>query len=97
MIERAGSTLLTADGIVGRSGAPVVVYAFHFISGGTPAVLSLKNGTTSSGTTYITETGTANTGKTVELGSLGTFFPEGCFVDFDANTTSVLVSWSAGS
>lgn len=90
----SGSVLITADGPVDVSGVPTRIYSIHIISGGTPAVVSLKNGTSSSATAWITETGTASTGATFRYGTYGALFPNGCFVDVDGNTTSVLVSYS---
>lgn len=86
---------MTADAVVGASAKPVRVFSIHILSGaGGGAVISLKSGTTSSGTAYITETGTASTGKTFTYGLQGVWFPSGCFVDVDANTTSVAVTFN---
>ena len=94
-MNKGGTQLLTADGVVGTSGVPIWVYAIHILSGaGGGAVVSLRNGTTASDTIYVTETGTASTGKTVLFGNGGLLFPAGCFVDVDTNTTSVAVSFS---
>lgn len=90
----AGTQLVTADIAVGRAGDACRVYSINIISGGTAAVVSLRNGSTVGGTIYITETGTISTGKTFDYGAYGFLFPSGCFVDVDANTTSVLVSYS---
>lgn len=90
----AGSVLITADGVVGTSGAPTRVFAIHVISDASAAVPLLENGTAASNTTWIKETGTANTGKTFTYGDHGILFPDGCNVDCDANTISVLVSYA---
>lgn len=92
-VQNSATTLLTADGVVGTSGAATRVFFFHIISGGTAAVVSLRNGTTVTSTIYITETGTINTGRTLAYGANGILFPAGCFCDVDVNTTSVLVSY----
>lgn len=94
-VFNSGSQLITADGVVGTSGSATRIFNMHIIStGGGGAVVSLKSGTSSSGTVYITESGTTSTGKTFDYGPKGHLFPSGCFVDVDANTTSVLVSFS---
>lgn len=92
-----GSILVTSDSQVISvdivKGESVRVFNVHILSGGGGgAVVSLRNGTTVAGTIYITETGTASTGKTFDYGVQGHLFPGGCFVDVDANTTSVLIS-----
>lgn len=94
MITNAGSQRLTADGVVGPSGSAIRVFGIHIISGGADGVVSLLNGTSASGTTYITETGDTGTGKSVFYGTQGILFPSGCFADVDANTSSVLVIYN---
>jgi hypothetical protein len=92
----AGSkNILNADGdsLIGEAGKATRIFAMHIISG-TAAVVSLRDGQTVSGTIYIKETGTANTGKTFTYGRFGMLFPDGCFLDLDANTTSALVSYA---
>lgn len=84
--------LITADTQI-ASGKPVRVHNIHIISGGTAAVVSFKSGG-SGGTTYLTETGTVNTGKTIAYGSEGIKFPSGLYVDVDGNTSSVAVTYT---
>ena len=85
---------MTADAAIGNSGVPTRIFSIHIISGGTAAIVSLRDGISASATAWITETGTISTGKTFAYGTYGALFPDGCFVDVDSNTTSVLVSWS---
>ena len=87
-----GSQLITADGVVGVSGQAKIVYCIHIISGGTAAVVSLRRGTAVTDTIGVTQTGTISTGATFNYEG-GLFFPGGCYVDVDANTTSVLVAY----
>ena len=90
--DLAGSVLVTADGETISAGKPVRIFNIHIISsGGGAAVVSLKN-SGAAGTIYIKETGTVSTGKTFDYGLQGQLFPLGCYVDIDANTTSVLLS-----
>jgi hypothetical protein len=94
MIQNASAQLFTADGQVGSSGTPAVrVFMMHIISTSTAAVVSLRNGTSSGATAYVTQTGTISTGSTFTYGLQGMLFPSGCFCDMDANTTSVLVTF----
>lgn len=94
-----GTQLVTADALVGpaQTGGNTKgtrVFSIHIISGGGgAAVVSLRNGQTVSGAVWITETGTVSTGKTFNYGKYGILFPNGCFCDIDANTTSVAVQF----
>lgn len=92
--QLGGTQLVTADIALGVSGTPVRVKMIHVVSGGTAGVVILRNGTSASGTAYAQETGTINTGKTVYFGDSGIVFPAGCFVDVDANVTSVAVTYA---
>lgn len=87
-----GTTLVTADGTIGVSGKPVRVYHIHILSGGTAGVVALRNGTAVTDTIWVQETGTASTGATFDYGE-GVLLPGGCFVDVDANVTSVAVTF----
>lgn len=98
MIQNASTQVLTADGAVSSSGQAVRVFAIHILSsGGGAAVVSLKNGTAGTATAYITETGTTSVGVTFTYNTQGVLFPAGCFVDVDANTTSVTVTLNRNS
>lgn len=91
MYNEYGTKLITADGEATAAGVPTRVKCIHILSGGGgAAVVSLKNNG-SGGTIYITETGTVSTGKTFYYSEDGILFPNGCYVDVDANTTSVAV------
>jgi hypothetical protein len=95
MIQNAGTQVITADGVVGASGVAVRIFAIHVLSGGGgAAVPALRSGTAVGGTIWIQETGTVSTGKTFSYGTQGVWFPNGCFCDVDANTTSVTVTYS---
>lgn len=97
MIQNAGTQLLIADGPVQASGVAVRVFAVHIISTSTAAVVSLRNGTSTAATSYATLTGTISTGVNFTFGEAGLLFPAGCFVDIDANTTSVTVAYNTAS
>lgn len=91
----SGDTLVTADGVLGTSGAATRVFNMHILSGaGGGGTVALRNGTAVSDTIRIQETGIVSQGVTFDYGDKGHLFPNGCYVDVDANTTSVLISWS---
>jgi len=86
-----GSAYLTTSGAVGIAGKPKMIYSIHVISGGTVAVVNLKNNGTG-GTSYIQETGVVSKGQTFNY-SEGFFFPTDCYYTADGNQTSVLISY----
>jgi hypothetical protein len=88
-----GSVYGAADAVAGPSGKPIRVYGLTVTSGGGGnGVCLLKNGTTSGGTVYISQTGTTPTSVSWDYGVYGRLFPDGCFVDMDANVDSYVVS-----
>lgn len=88
-----GTQNVTADTIIGEVGKATRIFAIHVISG-TASVVALRSGETVSGTIWIQETGTANTGKTFSYGQYGALFPSGCFCDVDANIVSCQVEFA---
>ena len=88
-----GSQNITSSGVVGVSGKPLTVYSYTFLSGATSGVVTLKD-TNSSGAERHQATGTINKGFTLTFGPNGKFFPSGCYVVVDANTTYVDVDYS---
>ena len=89
-----GSVLFTADAVVSGSGVKVRIYSMHIISGATAGIVQLRDGTAVGGTIRIKETGSVNTGKTIEYGGVGVLFENGCFYDEDANVTSALITFA---
>jgi len=88
-----GTQLVTADGVIGRSGLPVRIYHIHIISGGGGGgVVNLRNGSVVGDTIWVSETGTVSVGTTFDYNE-GLLLPGGCFVDVDANVTSVAVTF----
>lgn len=85
--------IVTADGALRtyNAGEGERVFNLHILSAGTASPVSLYNGSPA-GTLYIKETGTANTGKTIDFGVNGIWFPLGCYIDVDpTNIVSVAV------
>ena len=88
----AGTELLTADANV-KGAKPTRVFTMHIISGATPGIVSLRNGTTVAGTIFITETGTASTGRTIDLVSMGFCFRQGYFMMRTPTSPQRLLFW----
>lgn len=83
---------VTSDAAVKAAGVAVIIHSIHIVSGGSAGVVILRSGSTVSGTQVIKETGSTSTGKTLNFPG-GIMFGSGCFVDVDANVTSVLVGY----
>lgn len=96
MIQNAGTQAIASgtDAAIGTSGVKTRVFTVHLISDGTATVTSLRNGTSASASAFATETGTASTGKTINYGLQGLFFPSGCFLDVDAHCTGGIVTYT---
>lgn len=89
-----GSTRLTASGVVGVSGKPVIVYSFSFLSGASAGVPIFSDGSAGGGTERLRVTGTANQGTITTIYPNGKFFPTGCYLTVDGNTTYVDVDYA---
>lgn len=88
-----GSANFTASAVVGVSGKPVTVYSYSFLSGATAGVVIFKDTNTGGAERHET-TGTINKGVTVVFGENGKYFPSGCFLTVDVNTTYVDVDFA---
>ena len=87
-----GTEYFTADSVVGISGKPCRVFNMTFLSGGTAGVAVLRNGTSSSGTVFVQETGVISSTETVNW-DCGLLFPDGCFWDKGTNVTSAAITY----
>lgn len=87
-MNHCGYKVISADGVLGDSGKAVAVYGMNIISGGTAGVVILRDGATVGSTSVIQEVGTISVGKSIGY-YVGVVFPNGCFVDIDANVTQV--------
>ena len=87
-----GSTRITADGVVGTSGAATRIYGLIVRSDGDGAsVVNLRAGTAVSGTIWdVINVGAADTTVRVEYEG-GLLFPDGAYIDVDGNTSFVTV------
>lgn len=96
MIQNAGSQAIVSGtgAAIGTSGKPTRVFCINFTSDGTAGVFILRNGTSASGTAFVTENGVISSGKTVAYGQTGIMFPAGCFMDIDAHCTGGVVSFA---
>lgn len=86
-----GSQKITADGVVGISGQPIRVFGFILRSGsGGGAAVAVYNGSSTGGTLYEQLDGSTSTTTRFNYAG-GLFFPAGCYLDIDANTSYVTV------
>lgn len=88
-IENSGSIYTTADLAVG-AGKPTRVFQATWLSDGTARDLVLRNGSADSATVWVTAAGTISKTVTVDFGSHGILFPNGCFVDIGSAASVVL-------
>ena len=91
--DLSGSVRKTADGVVGTSGRPIRVWNATWLSGGTAAILQLRNGTAVTDDLYVNEKGLAAYSETINF-DRGLLFPDGCWYDHDANASSAIISYS---
>ena len=85
-----GSQKLTAAGVVGVSGKPTRIYGYILISlVSGPGIVTLYNGTDTTGTKISKQVGTADSQTEVNFGPEGTFFPGGCYADIDGDVAHV--------
>lgn len=91
-----GSQKFTGTGSVnvGTASKPVTVYSYSFLSGGGGAGVVILKDTNSSGAERHEKTGTVSVGTTVVFGETGKYFPSGCNLTIDANTTYVDVDFA---
>lgn len=98
-MSRGGIQRITADGVIGTSGKPVRLYGLHIISGATAGVIDVYSGTDATGTGVLIDvSGAANQGVNVPgFPAEGIYFPGGCYIDVDANTTAVVAQYEVVS
>jgi hypothetical protein len=83
----------TTDLALGTAGKPTRVFGAELLSGGTASTVIFRNGTSTGGTNYMQLDGTIS--KATHWDSTqGILFPAGCFVDVDANTANLTVSFT---
>lgn len=75
-------------------GQPVRVFSVHLVSDGTASTVILRNGTSAAGTAFIQVDGVVSKGATLDFAN-GILFPNGCFVDVDSHSQSIVVTYSA--
>lgn len=90
----SGSQKYTSTGAVGVANKPLSVYSLSWLStGGGAGVVILGDGPTGA-TERFRATGTTSQGTTVYFGANGKYFPNGCYLTVDGNTTYVDVDYS---
>lgn len=88
----SGTQRLTADGALSPSGSPVRIWSIIVKSGGSPASVLVKNGTSTAGTAYDQITGTADQAVVINY-EAGLVLPDGGYIDVDTNTSYVVVNY----
>lgn len=93
-----GSRKITSSGLVGATTGvqnnPCTVYSVSWLStGGGAGVVILGDGP-SGAVERARATGTTSAGATLTFGKNGKYFPNGCYVTVDANTTYVDVDYA---
>lgn len=88
-LVKGGPQTLTASGVVGKSGSPLVVFAVSVDSGATQSIPFFRNGTAASAAILFEAVGTALRKVPVpNIPESGLYFPAGCFVSLDGNEGS---------
>jgi hypothetical protein len=95
MIQNAGTQILAASGAIGVASKPVRLFSIHVVCG-TAANAFIHSGG-SGGTACLKEIGTANTGKTINYGDQGMYFPSGAYCSFETNVTRVVAVYAQDS
>lgn len=93
-----GSRKMTSSGLLGATSAvannPVTVYGLSWLStGGGAGVVILGDGPSGS-VERFRSTGTTSVGASIYFGTNGKYFPSGCYVTIDGNTTYVDVDYA---
>jgi hypothetical protein len=89
----SGSIRVTADTALGGGvNGAIRVYSATWLCDGTIRNLVLKNGTTASGDIFVQKAGVAGLTVTQNFEN-GLRFPDGCFIDYTANTVSVVLEY----
>ncbi len=88
-IENSDSVYTAADLAVG-AGKHVRVFSATWLSDGTARDLVLRNGSTDSGTVWVTAGGTISKTVTLDFGPHGILFNAGCFIDIGSAASVVL-------
>lgn len=87
-----GYQTFAADGVVGTSGEPTIVYGINIVSnGGAVGRVILRNGAVVGATAVVTVDGTTGIGIIRDFGGNGILFPSGCYLDLDSNTAQATV------
>lgn len=91
MFGTPGTVYTTADLALISSGKPVRVFLIHEIYEGSSTGSVLRNGTSASGTIYVSLKSIDSQGVTTDLGANGMLFPNGCFYDEGTAVTSATI------
>ena len=84
-----GTVRLTSSALL-LEGKPTRVYSIQFASAGTAGIVNLRDGS-ASGDIWLTETGTASTGKDFNYEN-GLYFANGCYAELTTTNVSYLTA-----
>ena len=88
----SGYQIIAADGVVGTSGTPKILYGVNWVSDGTAGVMKVYDGSSTGGTLIWQETGVVNVGVTRNFGGTeGVMCPNGIYLDIDSHDVFVAV------
>jgi hypothetical protein len=90
----SGSIKYTSTGAVGVANKPVTVYSLSWLSNGSGAGVPILGDGPTGAVERFRATGTTSQGSTVYFGANGKYFPVGCYLTVDANTTYVDVDFA---
>mgnify|MGYP001572097656 CR=1 FL=1 len=83
---RGGLQTITASGVVGSSGDPLVIYAVSVDSGATQSIPLFRNGTAATSAILFEALGTAARKVLVpNIPAEGLYFAAGCYLSLDGN------------
>ena len=72
----------------------VRIYSMTLISNGSGnGSVNLRTGLVVGGAIWVKETGVISTGKTFEYGKLGILFPNGVYIQYGTNASSVILDY----
>lgn len=90
-----GVQVISTSGVIGEQGAPIrVVSAQVTNDASTASVLTLRNGTSASGTILYQGSGTVSQTTTpTNFPAGGLYFPAGLYVSLDAHGTGAIIEY----
>jgi hypothetical protein len=88
------SAVLTADGVIGTSGAETIIYALVVMGGSATTLCAIHEGTSSSGTKRSNSIAPVNDSHAIYFGPQGIYFPSGAYLDITTTGGTVTVVYN---